>query len=287
MEFEKAKRSKCKIKVSIAGASGSGKTYSAICLAKGMVKNLNKVAVIDTENGSSHLYSHLGEFSVLTLSAPYSPEAYIMAINEAVKSGFECVIIDSLSHEWQGAGGIIDIHGQMEGNSFTNWSKVTPRHNALIQKIVNAPVHIIATLRSKTEYVMQQKNGKSIPEKMGLKAVQRDDTEYEFTVAFELNKFHVATISKDRTNLFKQETELNLSEDLGKRITDWCDMDEVRSNSDIKKSLLACKDLDELAELVQVNPNYSDLLREEISFKKEDLLLINQHKFKQNGHAQH
>jgi hypothetical protein len=122
---------------------------------------------------------------------------------------------------------------------------------------------------------------------MGLKAVQRDDTEYEFTVAFELNKFHVATISKDRTNLFKQETELNLSEDLGKRITDWCDMDEVRSNSDIKKSLLACKDLDELAELVQVNPNYSDLLREKISFKKEDLLLINQHKFKQNGHAQH
>ena len=185
MKFEKAKRSKCKIKVSIAGASGSGKTYSALCVAKGMVSNLNKVAVIDTENGSSHLYSHLGDFSVLTLGAPYSPEAYIMAINEAIKNGYECIIIDSLSHEWQGPGGIIDIHGQMEGNSFTNWNKVTPRHNALIQKIVNAPVHVIATLRSKTEYVMQQKNGKSVPEKMGLKSVQRDDCEYEFTVAFE------------------------------------------------------------------------------------------------------
>ena len=287
MEFEKAKRSKCKIKVSIAGASGSGKTYSAICLAKGMVKNLNKVAVIDTENGSSHLYSHLGDFSVLTLSAPYSPEAYIMAINEAIKRGFECVIIDSLSHEWQGAGGIIDIHGKMEGNSFTNWSKVSPRHNALIQNIVNAPVHIIATLRCKTEYVMQQKNGKSIPEKMGLKAVQREDTEYEFTVAFELNQFHQVTISKDRTGLFKHNSNLILGEDLGKRITDWCDMDEVKSNTDIKQKLLDCGDLDELAELVQMNPNYSDLLREEISFKKEDLLLINQHKFKQNGHIQH
>ena len=287
MEFEKAKRSKCKIKISIAGASGSGKTYSAISIAKGMVKNLNKVAVIDTENGSSHLYSHLGDFSVLTLSAPYSPEVYISAINEAIKKGFECIIIDSLSHEWQGIGGIIDIHGQMEGNSFTNWSKVTPRHNALIQTIVNAPIHIIATLRSKTEYVMQQKNGKTIPEKMGIKAVQRDDTEYEFTVAFELNQFHQATISKDRTGMFKTDTNLILSELIGKRITDWCDMDQPKSRKDIKQKLLECGDLDELAELVKTNPNYSDIMREEIAMKKEDLYLINQHKYKQNGHVQY
>jgi hypothetical protein len=287
MEFEKAKRSKCKIKLSIAGASGSGKTYSAISIAKGMVKNLNQVAVIDTENGSSHLYSHLGDFSVLTLSAPYSPEVYISAINEAIKKGFECIVIDSLSHEWQGIGGIIDIHGQMEGNSFTNWSKVTPRHNALIQTIVNAPIHIIATLRSKTEYVMQQKNGKTIPEKMGVKAVQRDDTEYEFTVAFELNQFHQATISKDRTGMFKTDTNLILSELIGKRITDWCDMDEPKSSKDIKQKLLECGDLDELAELVKTNPNYSDIMREEIAMKKEDLYLINQHKYKQNGHVQY
>lgn len=287
MKFEKAKRSKCKIKVSIAGASGSGKTYSALCVAKGMVSNLNKVAVIDTENGSSHLYSHLGDFSVLTLGAPYSPEAYIMAINEAIKNGYECIIIDSLSHEWQGPGGIIDIHGQMEGNSFTNWNKVTPRHNALIQKIVNAPVHVIATLRSKTEYIMQQKNGKSIPEKMGLKAVQRDDCEYEFTVAFELNKYHVAAVSKDRTGLFQHEPELKLSEDLGKRIIDWCEIDEVKTNSDITKRLHGIIDLEQLDELIHENPEYSDLLREEISVKKEDLLLINYPKFKQNGHVQH
>lgn len=287
MKFEKAKRSKCKIKVSIAGASGSGKTYSALCVAKGMVSNLNKVAVIDTENGSSHLYSHLGDFSVLTLGAPYSPEAYIMAINEAIKNGYECIIIDSLSHEWQGPGGIIDIHGQMEGNSFTNWNKVTPRHNALIQKIVNAPVHVIATLRSKTEYIMQQKNGKSIPEKMGLKAIQRDDCEYEFTVAFELNKYHVAAVSKDRTGLFQHEPELKLSEDLGKRIIDWCEIDEVKTNSDITKRLHGITDLEQLDELIHENPEYSDLLREEISVKKEDLLLINYPKFKQNGHVQH
>ena len=273
MEFEKAKRSKCKIKVSIAGASGSGKTYSAICLAKGMVKNLNKVAVIDTENGSSHLYSHLGDFSVLTLSAPYSPEAYIMAINEAIKRGFECIIIDSLSHEWQGAGGIIDIHGKMEGNSFTNWSKVSPRHNALIQNIVNAPVHIIATLRCKTEYVMQQKNGKSIPEKMGLKAVQRDDTEYEFTVAFELNQLHKATISKDRTGLFKQGIEFILNNEVGEKINQWCCTDTINnSKKSIFDEIVLCKDIQELQQIYNENSELRDNYRNEFSSKKEELL---------------
>ena len=273
MEFEKAKRSKCKIKVSIAGASGSGKTYSAICLAKGMVKNLNKVAVIDTENGSSHLYSHLGDFSVLTLSAPYSPESYVMAINEAIKKGFECIIIDSLSHEWQGSGGIIDIHGQMEGNSFTNWSKVSPRHNALIQNIVNAPVHIIATLRCKTEYVMQQKNGKSIPEKMGLKAVQRDDTEYEFTVAFELNQLHKATISKDRTGLFKLGIEFILNNEIGEKINQWCCTDTINnSKKSIFDEIVLCKDIQELQQIYNENSELRDNYRNEFSSKKEELL---------------
>ena len=121
MKFEKAKRSKCKMKLSISGASGSGKTYSALKIAKGMVGNLSDVAVVDSENGSSNLYSHLGNFSVLSIDAPYSPEKYMKAIDEAVKSGFKCLIIDSLSHEWFGTGGVLDIHSQMEGNSFTNW----------------------------------------------------------------------------------------------------------------------------------------------------------------------
>lgn len=273
MEFEKAKRSKCKIKLSIAGASGSGKTYSAISIAKGMVKNLNKVAVIDTENGSSHLYSHLGDFSVLTLSAPYSPEVYISAINEAIKKGFECIIIDSLSHEWQGIGGIIDIHGQMEGNSFTNWSKVTPRHNALIQTIVNAPIHIIATLRSKTEYVMQQKNGKTIPEKMGIKAVQRDDTEYEFTVAFELNQFHQATISKDRTGMFKQGIEFILNNEVGEKINQWCCTDTINnSKKSIFDEIVLCKDIQELQQIYNENSELRHNYRNEFSSKKEELL---------------
>lgn len=227
MNFVKATRGKCKMKLSIQGPSGSGKTFSALRLAKGLVGDLSKVAVIDTECGSSHLYAHLGDYSVLTIEAPYSPEKYIHAIHEAAKAGFECIVIDSLSHEWQGSGGILDIHGQMEGNSFTNWSKVTPRHNALIQTIVNSNVHVLATLRSKTEYVIQNRNGKSVPEKVGMKAVQREDAEYEFTVAFELNKQHVACIAKDRTGLFSQESEILITEEIGSRIHSWCDIDTV------------------------------------------------------------
>lgn len=286
-QFVKASRKKCTMKLSIQGPSGAGKTLGALRIAKGLTGSLEKVAVIDTENGSSHLYSHLGGYSVLALEAPYSPEMFIDAINTAIKAGFECIIIDSLSHEWFGSGGILDIHSQMEGNSFTNWSKLTPRHNAMIQTIVNAPVHIIATLRSKTEYVIQQKNGKSIPEKVGMKAVQRDDSEYEFTIAFEVNKYHLATISKDRTGLFKDESEMQLTEQTGKRINEWCTIDETINKLVIHHQLMACKDLDELDQIIHENPEAANVLREDVSIKTEDLILRNQIKFRQNGSTQH
>ena len=263
MKFEKAKRSKCMMKLCISGASGSGKTYSALKISKGLVGNLSKVVVLDTENGSSNLYADMGEFSVLTIDAPFTPEKYIQAINEAVTAGFECIIIDSLSHEWFGTGGILDTHAKMEGNSFTNWSKITPRHNAMIQHIVNAPVHIIATLRSKTEYVMQQKNGKSIPEKVGMKAIQRDDTDYEFTVAFEINRHHKATVSKDRTGLFHGSSEWMLNEQVGESIKSWCTLDEVNDLSMLQKEILECTDLERVDELIQNNPTLTELLKKD------------------------
>jgi hypothetical protein len=120
MKFAKATRKKCKMKLSLQGPSGSGKTYSALLLAKGITGNLSKVAVIDTENGSSNLYAKLGAYSVLNLEAPFTPEKYIEAIKCAKEQGFECVIIDSLSHEWFGTGGILEIHSNMPnvGNYF-------------------------------------------------------------------------------------------------------------------------------------------------------------------------
>jgi hypothetical protein len=148
-------------------------------------------------------------------------------------------------------------------------------------------VHIIATLRSKTEYVIQQKNGKSVPEKVGMKAIQRDDSEYEFTIAFEINKYHLASISKDRTNLFKDEVEFQLSEKTGERIKNWCVIDDYTSANKVRQQLLDCNDLEELDRMIQENPEAASVLREEVSIKTEDLILRNQIKFRQNGSVQH
>ncbi len=170
MQLRKSNRSQAKIRIALQGASGSGKTYSSLLLAYGLCQNWNKIAVIDTENQSADLYSHLGQYNVLTLLPPFSPERYMEAIATCEVSGMEVIILDSLSHEWEGEGGILDIHGSMAGNSFTNWAKITPRHNALVQKILHSGAHVIATVRSKQDYVITEKNGKQVPEKVGLKA---------------------------------------------------------------------------------------------------------------------
>ena len=169
MQIQKAERKKVKIKLGLQGPSGSGKTYSALLLAYGLTGDWNKITVIDTENHSASLYAHLGDYNVLHLSAPYTPESYIEAIRYCITEGMEVILLDSISHEWEGSGGILDTHSKMTGNSFTAWAKLTPRHNAFVQEVLQSPAHILATIRSKQDYVLVDKNGKMIPEKVGLK----------------------------------------------------------------------------------------------------------------------
>jgi len=150
MKLRTAQRNQAKIKLALEGVSGSGKTMSALLLVSGMA-DWSKIAVIDTEKHSADLYAHLGEYNVLQLSKPFTPERYIKAIEVCENASMEVVIIDSVSHEWEGSGGILDLHGNMPGNSFTNWAKMTPRHNAFVQKILESPCHIICTIRTKTD----------------------------------------------------------------------------------------------------------------------------------------
>jgi hypothetical protein len=227
MELQQAVRKRAKIKMGLQGPSGSGKTYSSLLLAFGMCGQWDKVAVIDTENHSAELYAHLGNYNVVNIGAPYSPEKYIQAIDLCVKSGIEVIVIDSISHEWDGIGGILDIHGGMLGNSFTNWSKVTPRHNQFIQAILQTPVHFICTIRSKQDYVLSEKNGKLVPEKVGLKGVTKDGVEYEFTIVFDIDIKHNATSSKDRTGLFADKPEFKVTIETGKKVMDWCNSGAV------------------------------------------------------------
>lgn len=157
-QLRKAERKRAKLKIGLFGPAGSGKTMSSLRLARGMAE-WEKIAVIDTENGSADLYSHLGPYNTMYLEPPYSPERYIEAITECLNAGMEVIIIDSITHEWAGPGGILELAdelGKGSKNSFSVWSKLTPRHNKFIDSILQADAHVIACGRSKQDYVMNE-----------------------------------------------------------------------------------------------------------------------------------
>jgi AAA domain len=267
MEIKKAQRQQVKIKLGLLGPSGSGKTYSSLLLAHGITNDWSKIVVIDTENHSSELYSHLGNYKVINLTPPFSPERYIQAIEVAEKSNIEVIIVDSISHEWIGEGGIIDIHGKMTGNSFTNWNKITPRHNALIQKILQSDTHVICTIRSKQGYVLSEKNGKMVPEKIGLKGITREGFDYELTILFDINMKHNCVASKDRTGLFVDKPEFKISESIGERIKAWCLQDQ--SINDLKNEILGASNIKDLQDIYEKNPTYKKELYPMIVKRKE------------------
>ena len=176
-------KKQAKIKLALQGCAGSGKTYSALLLAYGLCNDWTKIAIIDSEHGSADLYAHLGAYNVLSLSDNFTPETYIQAIEICEGAGMEVIIIDSISQCWDT---LLEYHAGLQGNSFTNWQKVTPRINAFMQKVLQSGSHVICTMRCKQDYVLSEKNGKMIPEKVGLKAVMRDGIDYEFTIVLSL-----------------------------------------------------------------------------------------------------
>jgi len=200
MQFKPAVRSKSRLRLGLEGVSGSGKTYSALLVAKGIG---GKTALIDTEHGSASLYSHVHKFDVLNLGAPYAPERYIEAIHAAEAAGYEVLIIDSATHEWNGVGGVLEIVDKLaqtkfRGNSYMAWSEGTPRHRKFIDAILQSPMHIIVTMRSKSEYAEQQRGDKKSYAKVGTKAEQRDGTEYELTTVLTLSLDNTAISSSAR-----------------------------------------------------------------------------------------
>ncbi|NCA72758.1 MAG: AAA family ATPase [Sphingobacteriia bacterium] len=209
--FRKAEKRQARLRLALCGPSGSGKTYSALLIAQGLAPG-GKIALIDTERRSGELYAELTAYDVAALEPPYTPGRYIQRIRTAESSGYDVLIIDSLSHAWNGAGGILDMHDKAtaasrSGNSFAAWIEVTPSHNALVDAILGAKLDVIATMRTKTAYdlVDDGKGGKK-PLKIGLAPIQREGLEYEFTLVMDLSvEGHVATATKDRTRLFDGE----------------------------------------------------------------------------------
>jgi hypothetical protein len=238
--------------------------------AYGICGDWSKIAVVDTENHSADLYAHIGSYNVLSLSAPFTPEKYIQALDVCQNAGMEVIIIDSVTHEWEN---LIDYHSSLQGNSFTNWAKVTPRHNEFVQKILQSNCHVICTVRTKQDYVLNEKNGKQVPEKVGLKSVQRDGLEYELTLMFDLDMKNHATASKDRTGLFFGKPEQKLSVETGKLIREWCNTSTITSVDELSNKISECNSVQELIKLYHQHPEYKDVLKPEFEQRKRQILI--------------
>lgn len=222
MQFQRATRRKVWIKLGLVGASGSGKTFSALRLATGLG---GKIAVLDTENGSADLYADRFEYDTCTIQAPFTVERYREVINLAVRGGYNVLVMDSLSHAWAGAGGLLEQKDALDrrgGNQFANWQPITQQQEQFKAAILEAPIHIIGTMRAKADYVIDEAGGKKTPRKVGLAAIQRDGMEYELSVVFMLSADTIAVTDKDRTNLFRGHN-AQLTEEHGQSIARWLD----------------------------------------------------------------
>ncbi|KIX20708.1 ATPase AAA [Flavobacterium sp. 316] len=287
MQLRQSERKKAKIKMALQGSAGSGKTYSSLLLAHGLTNgDFSKIAIIDTENGSADLYAHLGNYNVLTLTPPFTPDNYIKAIDVCEKAGIEVIIIDSISHCWDY---LLDYHSSLAGNSFTNWAKITPLQKAFTDKILQSDAHIIATMRTKQDYVLNQKDGKYIPEKVGLKAVQKDGLDYEFTIVFDVDIKHFAVSSKDRTGLFMGKPEFIINSATGRKILEWCN--SGTNLQDAREKIKSTKNLDELKVLYNQYSNWRELLEYDFKVQKDTInskeILLNPKSFSTNGSTSH
>lgn len=224
MAFNEATRNNLYLRCALFGPSGCGKTMTALRIAKGIAEKMgSRFAVIDTEARSASKYADRISFDVENLTDK-SIDAYLAAMDECIKAGYKVLVIDSLSHAWRELTEEVDRISQhsTNKNTFTAWGKVAPKQKQLIDAILNFPGHLIATMRSKTEWVISEnRNGKLAPEKMGLAPEQGKGIEYEFDLLIEMNQHHQASVTKDRTGKFQDSVIDKPGEDFGCSLYDW------------------------------------------------------------------
>lgn len=225
MTFTRARKSASRLRMALAGPSGSGKTYSALLIATGLADG-GPIAVIDTERGSASKYADQFTFDVLELDS-FHPDRYIEAIQAAATAGYAVLVIDSLSHAWNGTGGALELHDQAvkrqkTQNSYTAWADITPLQNKLVNAITGAPLHVIATMRAKTEYI-QDKNerGGTTIRKVGMAPIQRDGMEYEFDVMGQIDLDHTLVIEKSRCSALSGAVIAKPGAHLAETLADW------------------------------------------------------------------
>ena len=281
--LRKATRQKAKLRLNISGPTGSGKTMTALLIAYGITGDWNKIAVIDTEHNSADLYADhmittdgkkftIGQFNVLPLAAPYSPERFIEAIEDCENSGMEVIIVDSTSHEWNGTGGVLENVDVLKNasnskNAFiAGWSVMTPRHDKFIQKLVSSSSHIIGCSRSKMEYIIEENGSKKGPKKVGLAPIQREGVEYEYTIHLDLSLTHFATAQKDRSGLFADKDPFIPTVNTGKIIREWCD-DGIDMDDSIKKAINKITSFKNTASMISFRDEQPDYIKTNEQFR--------------------
>lgn len=258
----KASRSQKKLRINLSASSGSGKTLGALLLAFGMTGDWSKILVVDSERKSSALYVgdtrfNIGEFDHIDFQEPYSPERYVNILRE-FHNNYDVIIMDSISHEWYGNGGCLEIHNKL-GGRFQDWGKVTPRHNKFVDTICNANCHVIVTSRRKEAHAMEADGqGKQTVVKKGMDQIQRNDFDYELDIVLEIdNSTNLAKPTKNRTDLFKseEEKEFLISVDTGKQLLAWCQ----KGISNIDKALDLIREAESKEHLSSILRTYSEL----------------------------
>lgn len=274
MKIQKAERKAVKLKLALTGPSGAGKTMGSILLAKGLADD-GKILVIDSEDGKSNLYADHAltegiDFDVLELDAPYTVEKYVKAIEIGESHGYAVIIVDSITQEWDGQGGLLDKKAVIDargGNSYTNFKTVTKEHESFKAKLVHCNTHLIATMRSKQDYIIEQNDkGRSAPKKVGLKPIQRDGIEYEFDIVFDATADHHVSISKDRTGLFDGYLE-KITPKTGEMLREWLTSGKPAFNAgDFLVELMAQKENNDLLVAKEMLDNLTD--REKNAIKR-------------------
>jgi hypothetical protein len=295
MLIEKAARRQVKLRLNISSPSGFGKTYGALLLAFGISEDWNKICVIDTENNSSSLYSHLGPFNVISLTPPFTPDRYRRAIQMAEEAGMEVIIIDSVTHIWKGQGGLLEYQNSL-GGRYQDWAKATPLYQQWLNTILQSSCHVITTCRKKQAYNIITEGNKTKVEKAGLDDEIRDGYEYEMTLAIEItNDQHMVKASKDRTGLFTGKPAFIITPETGKLIAEWCNegIPTIPEQSDFTKRIEACTDLKSLSRLYILHPEHQQTYHTHFTKRKKELLsepvtgsdIITTQNYSLNGHS--
>lgn len=242
-QFIKATKSQAKARIAMHGPSGSGKTYTALEWAT-VLADGGKVAVIDTERNSASLYADKFEFDVLSFTPPYHPNKLIDVLDVAESEGYAAVVVDSLSHFWSGAGGVLEIVDEAKsaakGNTYAAWQVGTPLQQRMVDRIISHPAHVIATMRSKTDWQIENNNGRITPTKVGLAPQQRDGIEYEFTLVLDIDVKHRASVSKTRYAAIADRTfDTTETKQAAKEVLAWLKSGEAQDNykDDVRKRI--------------------------------------------------